>query len=56
VILIEPGRVDTQLRRDDIAAPRLDPDDVADAVLFAVGQPRAVAINEIVMRPVHQEV
>jgi NADP-dependent 3-hydroxy acid dehydrogenase YdfG len=56
VILIEPGRVDTQLRRDDIAAPRLDPDDVADAVLFAVGQPRTVAINEIVMRPVHQEV
>jgi NADP-dependent 3-hydroxy acid dehydrogenase YdfG len=56
VILIEPGRVDTQLRRDDIAAPRLDPDEVADAVLFAVSQPRTVAINELVMRPADQEV
>jgi NADP-dependent 3-hydroxy acid dehydrogenase YdfG len=36
-------------RRND---PRLEPSDVARAVLFAVGEPRHVDVSEIVIRPV----
>lgn len=55
VILVEPGRVDTPLLAEDVTAPRLDPAQVADAVLFALNQPHSVAVNELVLRPVHQE-
>ncbi len=55
VILVEPGRVDTPLLADDVTAPRLEPDQVADAVLFALNQPHSIAVNELVLRPLHQE-
>lgn len=55
VTVVEPGLVDTPAvppqRR---AEPKLDPADVARAVLFAVGQPAGVDVNEIVVRPVGQ--
>jgi NADP-dependent 3-hydroxy acid dehydrogenase YdfG len=55
VTVVEPGLVDTPAispqRRGD---PKLDPADVGRAVLFAVGQPPGVDINEIVVRPVGQ--
>jgi|HubBroStandDraft_1064217.scaffolds.fasta_scaffold90278_2 NADP-dependent 3-hydroxy acid dehydrogenase YdfG len=55
VTVIEPGLVDTPAispsRRGE---PKLDPADVARAVLFAVTQPPGVDVNEIVVRPVGQ--
>lgn len=55
VILVEPGRVDTPLLPEDVTAPRLESDHVAGAVLFALNQPHSVAVNELVLRPLHQE-
>lgn len=34
----------------------LDPEDVANAVLFAIDQPKHVAISEVLVRPAEQEV
>lgn len=55
VTLIQPGLVDTEAipsdRRDD---PKLVPADVARAVLYALGEPSTVDVNEIVIRPVGQ--
>ena len=56
VTVIQPGLVDTEAipadRRDD---PKLEPADVARAVLYALGQPSTVDVNEIVIRPVGQD-
>jgi NADP-dependent 3-hydroxy acid dehydrogenase YdfG len=54
VTLIEPGMVDTPFfeRRPKDA---LEPDDVARAVMYAVGQPAHVDVNEILVRPTAQE-
>lgn len=68
VTVIEPGVVATELR-DHIPHPatkqavdawasslrQLQPDDVANAVVFCVSQPDHVNINEILMRPTDQE-
>ncbi|TDD72952.1 SDR family oxidoreductase [Jiangella aurantiaca] len=55
VTLLQPGLVDTESippsRAND---PRLHPDDVARAVLYAVGQPPHVDVNEIIVRPAGQ--
>jgi len=63
VTLIEPGRVTTELHShirqemlDTIAGAFADvvpltPDDVAEAILYAVGRPRRVHISEILLRP-----
>ena len=51
--LIEPGQVDTPFF-DDPGEGRLEPDDVARAVMFAVSQPAHVDVNEILIRPVSQ--
>lgn len=53
VTSIEPGMVDTPFfdNRPDGA---LHPDDIARAVMYAVGQPAHVDINEILVRPVAQ--
>jgi NADP-dependent 3-hydroxy acid dehydrogenase YdfG len=55
VTVVEPGLVDTPAvsphRRGE---PKLDPEDVARTVLFAVSQPKGVDVNEIVVRPVGQ--
>jgi hypothetical protein len=67
VVVIEPGMVATELAshitdptmqaaaRDMMNAIRpLRPEDVATAVLYAIGQPEQVAVNEILIRPTDQ--
>jgi NADP-dependent 3-hydroxy acid dehydrogenase YdfG len=51
--LIAPGQVDTPFF-DNPAEGRLEPDDIARAVMYAVSQPAHVDINEILVRPVSQ--
>ncbi|MEV0679807.1 SDR family NAD(P)-dependent oxidoreductase [Actinosynnema sp. NPDC050436] len=67
VVVVEPGVVETELR-EHITDPagraaveqriaelrQLDPEDVAEAVLYAVRQPDHVAVNEIMVRPTGQ--
>ena len=67
VVLVEPGMVDTELA-SHLTDPAmralaaqiageirvLDPQDVADAVLFAVSRPAHVSVNEILLRPTAQ--
>ncbi|MHA6279379.1 SDR family oxidoreductase [Salinimicrobium sp. CAU 1759] len=63
VTSIEPGTVATNLR-DDITdkelleekdyskdEPKLDPKDIANAVLYAVTQPDSVNVNELLIKP-----
>jgi NADP-dependent 3-hydroxy acid dehydrogenase YdfG len=52
--LISPGGVDTPFF-DNPSDGRLNPEDVARAVLFAVSQPAHVDVNEILVRPTAQE-
>ena len=66
VTLIEPGAVDTELaghNRDEVleqikqrfeGVKRLEAEDIARAVLYAIGQPDHVAINEVLVRPTNQ--
>jgi NADP-dependent 3-hydroxy acid dehydrogenase YdfG len=54
VTLIEPGMVDTPFF-DDRPSAALQPDDIARAVMFAVGQPAHVSVNEVLIRPTSQE-
>jgi NADP-dependent 3-hydroxy acid dehydrogenase YdfG len=54
VTLIEPGMVDTPFFANP-AEGRLEADDVARAVMFAVAQPAHVDVNEILLRPTAQE-
>jgi NADP-dependent 3-hydroxy acid dehydrogenase YdfG len=63
VTLIEPGAVSTELAshnrpeiREQIAkrfgdVERLTAEDIAAAVLYAIGQPKHVSINEVLVRP-----
>jgi NADP-dependent 3-hydroxy acid dehydrogenase YdfG len=53
VTLIEPGQVDTPFF-DNPSEGRLEPDDIARAVMFAVAQPAHVDVNEILIRPTAQ--
>lgn len=55
VTVVSPGNVETPFF-DTPPAVALTPDDVARAVMFAVGQPAHVGINEIVMRHRDQEI
>jgi NADP-dependent 3-hydroxy acid dehydrogenase YdfG len=68
VSVIEPGLVDTELREHIGHAPvrqaldamasgmrQLQPEDVADAIVFCVTRPDYVCINEVLMRPTDQE-
>lgn len=66
VTTIYPGMVDTELGHDitspKVAAmfsqmagmPRLHPDAIADAVIYAISQPGNVTVNDITLRPVEQ--
>jgi NADP-dependent 3-hydroxy acid dehydrogenase YdfG len=51
--VIEPGMVDTPFF-DNPGEGRLEPDDVARAVMYAISQPPHVDVNEILIRPTAQ--
>jgi NADP-dependent 3-hydroxy acid dehydrogenase YdfG len=53
VTVVEPGMVDTPFF-DNPVSGALDPDDVARAVMYAIGQPPHVDVNELLVRPVKQ--
>ena len=53
VTSIEPGMVDTPFF-DNPVSNALEPADIARAVMYAVGQPPHVDVNEILIRPVSQ--
>jgi NADP-dependent 3-hydroxy acid dehydrogenase YdfG len=68
VTVIEPGFVATELQghnthpmvieaidnmRKEIGKP-LDPEDIARSILYAVGEPEHVAVNEVLVRPAGQ--
>lgn len=50
VTLIEPGMVDTPFF-DEPPAHALRPEDIANAVMYALAQPAHVDVNEIMVRP-----
>jgi NADP-dependent 3-hydroxy acid dehydrogenase YdfG len=66
VTLIEPGAVSTELAshnrpevREQISKrfgsiTRLEAEDIAGAILYAIGQPRHVSVNEVLIRPSEQ--
>jgi NADP-dependent 3-hydroxy acid dehydrogenase YdfG len=54
VTLVEPGQVNTPFF-DNPSEGRLEPDDIARAVMFAIAQPPHVDVNEILIRPTAQE-
>ncbi len=63
VTSIEPGTVDTDLRQDitdkellddkDYGGdePKLNPEDIANAVLYALSEPEHVNVNELLIKP-----
>ena len=53
VTVIEPGMVDTGFF-DNPVSGALEPDDIARAVMYAVGGPPHVDVNELLVRPVQQ--
>jgi NADP-dependent 3-hydroxy acid dehydrogenase YdfG len=56
VTLIEPGMVDTPFFDNRPGPDRaLHDEDVARAVMFALDQPERVDVNEILIRPTHQD-
>jgi NADP-dependent 3-hydroxy acid dehydrogenase YdfG len=54
VTVIEPGGVDTPFFSKRVEG-RLEADDIARAVMFAVAQPPHVDVNEMLIRPTAQE-
>jgi NADP-dependent 3-hydroxy acid dehydrogenase YdfG len=52
--LVEPGAVETPFF-DDPGEGRLEPDDIARAVIYAISQPSHVDVNDVLIRPVAQE-
>jgi NADP-dependent 3-hydroxy acid dehydrogenase YdfG len=53
VTVVEPGMVQTPFF-DNPGEGRLEADDVARAVMFAIAQPPHVDVNEILIRPTAQ--
>ena len=53
VTLIEPGMVDTPFF-DNRPTGALEADDIARAVMWCLGQPANVDVNEVLIRPVRQ--
>ncbi len=52
--IVAPGMVETPFFDDKPSIEALQPEDVANAVLFALSQPRHVDVNEILLRPTAQ--
>jgi NADP-dependent 3-hydroxy acid dehydrogenase YdfG len=67
VALVEPGAVTTelaghnrpevqeQMKKRFAGMERLEARDIADAILYVIGRPRHVAVNEMLIRPTEQE-
>ena len=55
VTLLSPGTAATPFYDDPVGGDQLVPEDVARAVIFALGQPPHVDVNEILVRPTIQE-
>lgn len=57
VTAVEPGMVATEMHDESLheEVPMLDPEDVAEAVVFAVSRPDRASVNEILLRPTEQE-
>ena len=55
VTVISPGTVDTPFYDEPPGDDPLTPQDVADAVVFALTRPARVNVNDILMRPTTQE-
>lgn len=54
VTLIEPGMVATPFFENDVSQWALAADDVAEAVMFAIGRPKTVDISHVMIRPILQ--
>jgi NADP-dependent 3-hydroxy acid dehydrogenase YdfG len=54
VTVIEPGMVDTPFFDNGAGPGALHPEDIARAVMYALGQPPHVDVNEILIRPTAQ--
>lgn len=54
VTLIEPGMVATPFFENDVSQWALAPEDVADAVMYAVSRPSRVDVSDIMVRPILQ--
>jgi NADP-dependent 3-hydroxy acid dehydrogenase YdfG len=54
VTVIEPGQVQTPFFDGPGDIERLEADDIAEAVMFAVSRPARVDVNEILIRPTAQ--
>jgi NADP-dependent 3-hydroxy acid dehydrogenase YdfG len=52
VTLIEPGMVATPFFENDVSAFALDADEVAEAVMYAVGRPANVDVRNILVAPI----
>ncbi len=55
VTLVSPGTVETPFYDDPVGGEQLTAGDVARMVVFALGQPHHVDVNEIFVRPTIQE-
>lgn len=56
VTLVQPGVVDTELIYEEMRRlPKLEPDDIARTVCWALDQPPGVDVNEIMVRPTGQQ-
>ncbi|MGX6448871.1 SDR family oxidoreductase [Patulibacter sp. S7RM1-6] len=55
VTLVEPGMVDTPFFENAPTIEALKPEDVARAVVWALGQPPHVDVNDILIRPTAQD-
>ena len=53
VTLIEPGMVDTPFF-DDKPEAALEPEDIAEVVMFTLERPQRVDVNEVLIRPTQQ--
>ena len=54
VTLIEPGMVATPFFENDVSQWALPPEAIADAVMYAVSQPKTVDVSDIMVRPILQ--
>ena len=54
VTLIEPGMTDTPFFENEVPEWSLKADDIANGVMYALEQPRHVAVTELLIRPTGQ--